>query len=77
MPAASSFWCKGIKVAAGREIPGLNFDFVPSLLELPGNPFRPHPISAGVADEEVRLRGFWHSVSLSAPDFQDNLLTAP
>jgi hypothetical protein len=38
-----------------------------SLLELPGNPCRPHPVSAGVADEEVRLRGFWHSVSLSAP----------
>jgi hypothetical protein len=25
----------------------------------------------------VRPRGFWHSVSLSAPDFQDNPLTAP
>jgi hypothetical protein len=24
----------------------------------------------------VRLRGFWHTISLSAPDFQDNLFAA-
>jgi hypothetical protein len=64
------------KVAADGEIPGLKFDLITTLLELPGNPFRPHPISAGVADEEV-LRGFWHSGSLSASDFQDNLSTTP
>src|SRR5262249_61763216 len=39
-----------------HHIPSLDQDPVPGILQLPGNPLRPHPIHLGVRDKEVTPR---------------------
>jgi hypothetical protein len=44
-------------LGARAEVPGLDHNLVALGLQLPGDPLRPGPVGAGVADEEVRRLG--------------------